>query len=320
MGDFPNQVQVAQAPATIGDFCDKNPRYSYDAGPGGLVAGIGGAVVGHFAWATAPLDGDGAAATVTNTGFGPVSGFIHREQQALIVNYLASSGLTIQQGFGLTLMIGGGFWAYNAGATQAVPGMKAYANFADGSVTFAAAGSPANGGTSTASVLAAGAGSAFTGSITGALMTVSAVASGTLYNGTVVSGTNVVTGTQIVSQVLPLLAGETAKGVGRYNVSIGEQTVASESLTGAFGIITVGGTVAGNFAVGQTLTGSGVNAGLSITDLGTGTGLAGTYILNGTQTLSSQAINTASNVETKWFARSSGLPGEVVKISDKPLG
>lgn len=314
MGDFPNQVKVAQAPATIGDYCDKNPRYSYDAGPGGLVAGAGGALVGHFGWASGNLDGDGASAQVSSTGFGPVSGFVHREQQALIVNYLASSGLTIQAGFGMTLMTGGGFWAYNAGTTQAVQGMKAYANFADGSVTFAATASPSNGGTSTASTLAAGT-SSVTGSITGNLMTVTAVGSGTLYAGTTLSGTNVVSGTQIVSQV-----SGTTGGVGVYLVSIGEQTVASTTISGTYGLLTIGGTVAGTYAVGQAVTGSGVTANMSITALGTGTGGAGTYITNVSQTLSSQAINTASNVETKWFARSSGLPGELVKISDQPLG
>lgn len=319
MGDFPNQVKVAQAPATIGDYCDKNPRYSWDAGPGGLVAGPLGALVGHFGWATGTFDGDGAPAQVNSFGFGPVSGFVHREQQALIVNYLASSGITVQPGFGMTLMTGGGFWAYNAGATQAVWGMKAYANFADGSVSFAATGSPTAGGTSTASTLAAGT-SSVTASITGSVMTVTVVGSGVLYNGTTLSGTNVVTGTQIVNQITPLLAGEALRGVGRYNVSIGEQTVASTTITGAYGLLTIGGTVAGIYAIGQGVTGSGVTANMSITDVGTGVGGAGTYATNISQVLSSQAINTALNVETRWIARSSGLPGELVKISDKLIG
>lgn len=308
-GDFQSQVNTAQAPAVIGDFASKNPRYSYLAGPGGLVAGPAGCLVGHFAWATAPLDGDGTPATVTNSGYGAPSGFVHREQQGLIVNYLESSGLTIQPGFGMTLMIGGDFWAYNAGNTEAVPGMKAYANFTDGSVSFAATGSPSQGGTSTASTIAAETFSV-TGSIADNLLTVSAVGSGTVEVGAPISGTNVVSGTTIVSQV-----SGTPGGVGVYEVSIGEQTVASTTISGTYGLLTVGGTVAGTFGVGQTVTGSGIAAGTSITALGTGTGGAGTYIVNLTQTISSQAINTASNVETKWIAKSGGLPGELVKIS-----
>lgn len=312
-GDFQSQVNVAQAPGVIGDYASKNPRYSYDAGPGGLVAGPNGCVVGHFAWATAPLDGDGTPATVSNTGFGLPSGFVHREQQGLIVNYLASSGLTIQKGFGMTLMIAGDFWVVNSGATEAEFGMKAYANFADGSVTFAATGAPSNGGTSTASTLAAGT-SSVTGSIADNVLTVTAVGSGTVYPGTTITGTGIAANTQIVSQ----LTG-TPGGIGTYLLNVGEQTVASTTVSGTYGLLTIGGTVAGTFAVGQLVTGSGVTAGMSITALGTGTGGAGTYITNVSQTLSSQAINTASNVETRYSARSSGLPGELVKMSSTPL-
>lgn len=308
-GNFQSQVYTSQAPAVVGAFASKNPRNSYLAGPGGLVAGSAGVLVGHFAWATAPVDGDGAPATVFNTGFGLPSGFVHNEQQALIVNYLASSGLTIQPGFNMTLEISADLWVANSGTTEAEYGMKAYANFADGSVTFAATGSATAGGTSTASTLAAGT-SAFTASIADNVMTVSAVGSGTLYNGTTVTGTSVAANTMIVRQ----LTG-TSHGVGTYLLNVGEQTVASESMTGAYGLLTIGGTLTGTYAVGQAVTGSGVTAGMSITELGTGAGGAGTYATNVSQTLSSQVINTALNIETKYYARSTGLPGEIVKMS-----
>lgn len=321
MGDFPNQVNVAQAPAVAGDFASKNPRQSYLAGPGGLVAGPAGVTVGRFAWATAPLDGDGTPAVVANTGFGLPSGFVHREQQALITQYLAASGNLIQSGFQMTLMIGGDFWVKNDGATAVQLGMKAYANFADGKVTFAATGSPAGGGTSTASTLAAGT-SSVTGSIAGAtgpgqtsILTVSAVGSGTLYNGTTISGSGVATGQKIVSQITPLLVGETLRGVGRYNLSQPQAAAASTTVSGTYGLLTIGGTVAGTFAVGQAVTGSGVNA-MSITDAGTGTGGAGTYATDVSQVVGSQAINTSSNIETKYYAKSQGLPGELIKISN----
>ena len=213
----------------------------------------------------------------------------------------------------LTLMIAGDFWVVNSGATEAEFGMKAYANFADGSVTFAATGAPSNGGTSTASTLAAGT-SSVTGSIADNVLTVTAVGSGTVYPGTTITGTGIAANTQIVSQ----LTG-TPGGIGTYLLHVGEQTVASTTVSGTSGLLTIGGTVAGTFAVGQLVTGSGVTAGMSITALGTGTGGAGTYITNVSQTLSSQAINTASNVETRYSARSSGLPGELVKMSSTPL-
>lgn len=315
-GDFPSQVNVAQAPAVEGDYCDKNPRYSYDAGPFGLVAGPDGCVVGRFAWVTAPADGDGSPGSVSNSGTGAVGGFIHREQQALIVDYLASSGLKVQSGFGVTVMTGGGFWARNTGSGQALPGMKAYANFADGSVTFAASGAPASGGTSSASTIAAGTFSV-TGSIDGDTLEVTAVTSGTVYPGATISGTGIASGTKVVRQ----LSG-TAGGIGTYAVSIPEQSAASTTVSGTYGLLTVGGTVAGNFAVGDVLAATGsVVAGTTITAPITGAGGAGTYVVDNNTVVASQAINVAAtNVETKWFARSSGLNGELVKISDQPLG
>lgn len=312
MGDFPNQVNVAQAPAVAGDFASTNPRYSYIAGPGGLVAGPNGVTVGRFAWAVSPLDGDGTPAAVYNTGFGLPSGFVHREQQALITDYLAASGNLIRAGFGMTLMISGDFWVTNDGATEAEPGMKAYVNFADGKVTFALTGAPTASATSSASTIAAGTGSA-TGTIAGNVFTAVSGLAGTFVAGATITGTGVAANTHIVKQ----LTG-TAGGLGTYLLDVGEQTVASTTISATYGVLTVGGSVTGAFAVGQLLTGSGVTANQSITQLGTGIGGAGTYYTNVSQTLSSQAINSQGNIETKYYARSSGLAGEIVKISPTP--
>ena len=143
---------------------------------------------------------------------------------------------------------------------------------------------------------------------------------GVLYDGTILSGTGVATGTAIVDQVLPLLPGEALRGLGRYYVSIPEQVVASTLISGTYGLLTIGGTVGGTYGVGQPVTGGTTAANTRITDLGTGVGGAGTYIVNLTQTVGSAALNTASNVETKWIAMSPGLANELVKISDHPLG
>ena len=45
-----------------------------------------------------------------------------------------------------------------------------------------------------------------------------------------------------------------------------------------------------------------------------------TYYVNNNTVVSSSTINVVGNVETKWVAMSSGLPGELVKISSHPLG
>lgn len=313
-GGFQTQVQVQPAPAVAGDFSDANPRWSVNAGPGGLVAGPNGVTVGRFAWWSASvLDPNGTPAIVNNTGSGPVTGFVSRRQQALITTYLADASMLIAAGFDVTLMSGGGFWAKNDGATEALVGQKAYANFADGKVTFAATGSPA-GASGTASSIAASTFSV-TGSIAGSVLSVTVVGSGTVVPGATVSGTGIATGTQIVAQ----LSGA-AGGVGTYEVSIPEQTVASTTVSGTYGTLTVGGTVTGVFGVGDTLTGTGVAAGTAITALGTGTGGAGTYIVNNNTVVSSTTITAATNVETKFIAMSAGLPGELVKITSHVLG
>jgi hypothetical protein len=60
--------------------------------------------------------------------------------------------------------------------------------------------------------------------------------------------------------------------------------------------LTVGGTVAGGFRVGDTITGTGVTAGTTITALGTGNGGAGTYTVSVSHSLTSRAINVSASV------------------------
>lgn len=311
---FQAQVNTVQPVAIAGDFASANPRSFYAAGPGGLVAGASGVTIGRFAWlSTSSIDSDAAPSIANSFGSGSVGGLIHRAQQGLATAFLAEGGMVIPQGFPVELSTSGDYWIKNEGSTQAIPGQIAYATYTNGAATFAASGSPAAGGSGTASTIAAGTGS-FTASISGNVLTITIVGSGVAYPGGLLSGTNVVTGTTIVSQ----LSGA-AGGVGTYSVSIGEQTVASTTVSETYGLLTIGGTVTGTVAVGQAVT-TGASAGTAVTALGTGTGGAGTYIVNNTQTVGSTTISTSSNVATKWFALSSALPGELVKVSSQSLG
>jgi hypothetical protein len=310
---FQTQVNTQPAPAVAGDFASTNPRASVLAGPGGLVAGVGGVTVGRFAWSYPPTDADGAPAVVLNTGAGAPTGFVHRRQQALITQYLADASNVIAQGFALDLMASGDFWVKNDGSSIAEIGMKAYADLATGKVTFAATGSPATGASVTASI-AASTGS-FTGTIVDDVMTITAVGSGTVVVGGQITGTGVATGTQVTSQV-----SGTPGGVGVYLVNIGDQNVASTTLSETYGTMTVTAVDSGALAVGDSLSGSGVTAGTYITALGTGSGGTGTYIVNKNTVVGSTTITAASNVETKYIAQSVGQAGELVKISSTALG
>ena len=310
---FQTVVNTVPAPAVAGDFASYNPRDSVLAGPGGLVAGPAGVTVGAFAWWSASaIDPDNAPQIVNSFGSGPVTGFVHRSQQALITTYLAEYSNTIPPGYPVTLFSSGDFWALNSGATEATIGMSAYANYSNGLVSFAAPGSA-----SSASVTGAIAAStaSVTGSIAGNVLTVTAVASGSLVPGGTISGTGVASGTQIVSQ----LTGA-AGGIGTYSVSIPEQTVASTTISETYGTFTVSAVSSGTMGVGDVLSGTGVTAGTVITALGTGTGGAGSYIVSPTQTASSTTVTAGTSVQTKFVAMSAGAPGEPVKISSHLLG
>lgn len=307
-GGFQTQVNSQPAFAIAGDFASQNPYFTFDAGPGALVAGPSGVVIGRFAWVTHPDDPDGTPGVVNNFGAGLVAGFVHREQQGLITTYLTSSGMTIPKGFMTTLMVGGDFWVVNDGASQAVPGMKAYANYADGKATFAATGTPATAASVTGSISAQTA--SVTGSISGDVLTVTAVGSGTLYPGATISGTNVASGSKITGQ----LSGSVGL-VGTYSVSIPEQSVASTTITATSGLLNVSAVSSGTLGVGDVLTGTGITAGTQITALGTGVGNTGTYIVDPSQAMSSSALTAQGNVETAWMAVSAGAAGELVKIS-----
>lgn len=89
----------------------------------------------------------------------------------------------------------------------------------------------------------------------------------------------------------------------------GTSTASSIALT----TLTVGGTVAGTFAVGQLISGPNVTTGTYITALGTGTGGAGTYTVSISQTAASGQVNSYRGVvlnsstvyqfETAYFLR-----------------
>jgi len=310
---FQQQVYVQPAVAVAGDFASANPWASADAGPGALVAGALGVTIGRFVWTVPPQDPDGTPGVAQNFGAGNVTGFVHREQQGLNTTFLSYAGMLIPKGFMVTAMIAGDYWAVNDGATQALPGQKVYADLATGKASAAAAGTPLAGGSATGSI-AASTGS-FTGSISGNVLTITAVGSGVVVPGGTLSGTGVASGTQVTSQI-----GGTPGGIGTYEVNIPEQTVASTTISETYGTFTAASGLTGTFGVGQSLSGTNVVAGTSITALGTGTGGLGTYVVNNNTVVGSTAISSVSNVETNFYCRSSALPGELMKISSWKQG
>lgn len=93
-------------------------------------------------------------------------------------------------------------------------------------------------------------------------------------------------------------------------------TSTTSSITGT--VLTVAGTVAGTaYKVGQIITGGTTAAGTVITSLGTGTGGAGTYNVNISQTVTSAALNSQTNIETTFYVNDTVTTGQMVKITSK---
>ena len=84
----------------------------------------------------------------------------------------------------------------------------------------------------------------FVGSITGTTLTVTAVSVGAIEFDKELTGAGIVAGTKILSQVTPLTAGETTKGVGRYVVSA-SQTLASTTLKNTTSVTSDNGPITG---------------------------------------------------------------------------
>ncbi len=309
-----SSVSVQPAPGVVGDFATANPRFSQLAGPGAIVAGPNGLVIGKFAWLSySQVDGDGAPGAANNFGSGPVAGFVGRAQQGLITTYLTPAGMLIPAGFQATLFSGGDFWVLNEGASAARPNMKAYANFLTGAVTFAAAGAPTTTSAATTAI-AAGTAATGTGTIQGNVLTISGVTN-TIYPGAVVSGSGVASGTTVSAQ----LSG-TPGGAGTYAVNIPSQSVASTAITVTPYVMTVSGSVTGpaittGAVIQSSGTATGVVIGAPVTAQITGT----TFVVaTGGGTAVSGTVVLALNVETSWYAMSFGAQGEIVKISNVP--
>lgn len=123
----------------------------------------------------------------------------------------------------------------------------------------------------TTAVVTASQGATFTGTGSGANLTVTAV-TGVIHAGDAVTGTGVPALTTIVSQT-----SGTAGGAGVY-VTSAATTSSGASLTTTSTTMDVTAVSSGTIAVGNVLSGSGVSADTYVTALGTGTGGIGTYI------------------------------------------
>lgn len=295
---FQTRVNRYNPIAVAGDFASQNPRAAVLAGESALVAGPLGVTVGRFAWVSA----DGR--TVTNSGEGAIAptGFVHRDMNALITQYLAESSLVIAPGFMVTLFDAGDFFA-TVNGQAAVNGSTVYARYSDGAVFIGAA--PA-GTTGTGSI-----GATFTATGAGNQLAVSAVTGLLSIGDTLGTVAGVPAGTSILAQV-----SGTAGGAGVYTTSA-VTTIAAATAT-CFGDVLDLTAVVGTLAVGDAVTGTGVPALATIASQVSGAaGGVGVYTLNipATAYAAATALTVAGGILTKFVCKSAAAVGELVKIS-----
>jgi hypothetical protein len=264
------------------------------------VAGAGGVTVGKFAW----VDTDSVTVRSRGTAAKAPSGFVHREQQGLITQYLGEATMSVPVGFPVVLHNEGDFWAVNAGAGAFSVGDAVYANYADGSV----AQSAATNATATGSM-----GATFTATGSGTNLTVSAVTGVITPGETLGTTTGITAGTTIVSQT-----SGTTGGAGVYVTSVA--TTISAATATSFGTkLTVTAVASGLLEVGESVTGTGIPAGAVISaQISGATGGVGAYTLSlpATAYAASTTVTSVGGVAaTGWKAQSAAAVGELVKIS-----
>lgn len=223
---FQKFVQNQPAPGEPGDFAGVNPRTSASAPSYGWIAapdyptasGHAPAVkIGSFAWGV-PTDGDPTVQGVLASYFQPgaLLGFVHRENQGMLVNFLQENVLAVQAGYPAYHMSRGEFWAsFPAGATR---GQKVYANAVTGAPSAAATGT-GNTATYTAAITAPG------------VLTASGSISGTIAVGMIVTGAGVPAGTFITA----LIGG--SGGAGTYQLNQGIPAGASGIAATSYDVI-----------------------------------------------------------------------------------
>lgn len=140
----------------------------------------------------------------------------------------------------------------------------------------------------------------FTGAIAGSILTVSAVASGLIVPGQVITGAGIAAATTVQSQ----LTGVTGS-TGTYQLN-NSQTIGSEAMVASGAGLNVTVTSSGTVAIGQTVTGAGVTAGTIVTALGTGSGGNGTYAVNISQTVASESMTLLATAPVVTYDATAG--------------
>jgi phosphotransferase system HPr-like phosphotransfer protein len=299
---FQSFVNNALPKGVAGDFSGANIRANVVAGSWGFTATPATVLVGNGAWAN-------PATKLVSNYYQPnsFSGFVHREGQTVITNFLGVASLAIVEGDMVTLYAQGDFLGlFTAGATA---GQKVYFDPLYGALSSNASGN---------SVVGANTAGAITSSV---LTTTDADQSGSaLAVGQIITGAGIPAGTYIASadgtgsgthlwNLANLdgtaIANVTSQAIANYGVQesnyyVAESVTADCDFTGSlavpvapseFSVLTVTAVASGTLAPGQWLSatgGGGLSASLNVqvleqltsTASGGALGTTGTYLVS----------------------------------------
>lgn len=236
---FQAVINNQPAPAEAGDFFGINPRASLIGGPGMYSAPEGGLVVGRFAWVDL-VTGAVSQHFVPGTQLG----FLHRENNAVITEFLGEATYVVNEGLPLALFDQGDFWGLFADG--AAPGDRVWADPGNGALIAGGATAPeldsytleaGYGGT----VIV---GASFTVAVAANVATISAL-TGWIDEGTVVTSAG------IAGVALGARLTGTPGGTGTFTFVHGD--VAAEAGTGANQTLTVVTTDQGALEVGNVV-------------------------------------------------------------------
>ncbi len=309
IGSFQTSVNLYNPIGVEGDFASANPRATaltpgFDANGnpvGALIAGLNGVTVGNFAW----VEADGVTVNSYAPGNVKPTGFVHRDQQGLLTNYLQTAGTLIPPGFPVTLMVEGDFFDLIAGGDSAVYGSSCYARYSDGALFV---GALPSGGSATGSI-----GATFTASAgSPATQLVVTSVTGLISIGDTVSGTGITAGTTILSQV-----SGTTGGAGTYVLSAAN-TASAATVTSFGSVLDISAVSSGSLLPGNSVTGTGIPSGATIASQVSGaTGGIGVYTLDipATAYAASTTVTIVAGILTGWVAKTPATVGELTQIS-----
>jgi hypothetical protein len=333
MVGFQQAVSLYPAVGNWGARASMDPTATVNAGQFNLTAGVLGVSVGKFAWQNfAASTGLGTINNFSPTVPTLPDGFIGNEQQALITTWLAQNGMVVPAGYQVGAFYNrGSFWGKTVYADAAI-NQKVFANLFSGDIYPGAPGAFITANVGSAAAVTA------TTTVGSYSMNITATGSGVVAVGQQISGPGLNgqfptyiesfgTYNGTAGTVNLTLAAVTASTGGTFttiaNVGIGGATATSGTIASGTSALTMNaGTYVGTIAVGQSIycATAGLPSGAYVAALGTGVGAAGTYTIgpsNATATITAQAFQFSSFIETPWYFLSAGNVGDLVKIGTR---